>query len=365
VRALADVGIDLANALAADTPGREAQALPTMRSAEPSQVLLSDLSSRRAVAYSVLVAAVAAEDDTVQRFRERFLGNRLLDADGVRAFLGSPANAVLAPSTMDYLDIPFTAHSAEIVGCERFAERLKDCDPVARAFYLHTLPIEHHDWVRVQSGGKYVMRCQHEITLRFTHPVQCEHQRRMEHNTRDCRKDHINLFRNDWPYWPGSALAELKALIDALRQSYPAWNEPGACAFVLTGKAPEIPPVTWATSYHFGIPTHGTISIEAEPWLPEADLLKAYRDARAAMCGPAAERLGGEARGYEVLTFVCEHAGMAWPELYKLWQRTRPPKWKYKAQHGFKQAYERARRDVGMRPWGILPKGSASGSVAE
>lgn len=363
VRGSIDASLLLANEVTIEMPERGPRPLTTTRPAETRQVL-SDLASKRAVAHSMLVATAAAEDEDVRRFRCRFLGNRLLDADGARAFLSSPANAVLGPSTMERLNVAFTAHRAEIVGCERFAERLEDCGPDARAFYLHVLPIMHRERVRKQIGEMYVMRCRHEIVLQFTHPIQQEQPQWMEHDIRDCHEGSID-FHEAWPYWPNSVLAELKRLIDSLCRAYPAWNEPGACAFVLTGRAPEIPPVTWATSSHFGFPTHGKISIEAEPWLPEADLLKAYRDARAAMCGPAAERLGGGARGYEVLTFVCEHAGMAWPALYKLWQRTCPPKWRYSAQHGFKQAYERARRDVGMRPWGILPKGPATDPLSE
>jgi hypothetical protein len=319
-------------------------------------VRLSTLHSQRVVAYSMLVAAYAAEHPDVQRFRQRFLSGGLLDQEGARRFLSSPANATLHPRAFEHWGIEPAKHRAEIVDRERFATGLGAVSGEdAREYFLHVLPIKHREPTERAVGDKTVPLCRHEMTIRFTHPHEQLDAPWFEHDFRkECPIGDIH-FHEDWPYWPESVLAELKRTIDALCKAYHAWTEPDACGFTLTGGVPRNSPVRTSSHVTLGLPNYAKLTLEVEPWAPESVAMAAYRTARHELCGANTKQQGGEEKGYALVAFICQHADRGWPERFQLWKREYP-QWQYTSLDRFKQAWKRGRDLVGFRLWDTVPR---------
>ena len=173
--------------------------------------------------------------------------------------------------------------------------------------------------------------------------------------------------------WPESVLDTLRRLGKDLARSMHRWEEFEAAWFVLTGVTPVASPLEAEVAYGPGAeirgrekssipptgdsfvdelhledelaPSAATITLNIEPWVPAERVKKFYRRVQKKLTGNAKPSWE---RNLRVYVFVKQRRseGIDDSRLPVLWDNTAREQWRYRAPHGFWQAYGAARRQV-------------------
>jgi hypothetical protein len=254
---------------------------------------------RRGRASSRALVDVAGSTKIVETFRDGALEGRLLTREEAEAFVASPALAVFSRKKLEGWGVPFVGHTARRI-----------LDPPAHV--RRTADSRHflRELVAIDPGG---------LEVEGLIPLQSVERHRLDLKFPD---------RNGVPrpsrIWRGSVLAELKELADRLAKRY-GWTEAEAAAVVLTGAEPWVPGVrvkSWAGG--FGDFERATITVEAEAWVSEDAIARAFREHRALF---TERRIRRAEHQTEVFTFVesaraSATARRTWSHLAKEWNRT-------------------------------------------
>ena len=87
--------------------------------------------------------------------------------------------------------------------------------------------------------------------------------------------------------WPGSVVDELYDVAEELMEAFDWPSRDAAMLFVLTGEAPMVQPVEarWERKQGTHLNPHWRIRLTIPPWLPESEVLGAYRQMRRQISG--------------------------------------------------------------------------------
>jgi hypothetical protein len=292
---------------------------------------LEGLEADRARAISEAVAKYAACRRRVRRFRERFLGGRVLSEAEARAFVASPALAILLPHTCEAWGIPFLGHVAK-------AERLAGHD--GEQVSIHVSP----------PGITRRVRCTRQTRLVLSTPGANEERHAVEvqrHSVLDeLRRAAVELAdRCDWP------------------EAEAAW-------FILTGAVPSVAPLRVGLKGSYGSARNtARVTLSVEPWVSAETVQRAYRDVQRRVLGRTDNRPIGR-RNLALFRLAIQHAQGAdspphrelsvhlppYRELMDRWNALHPATCDHKQRHDDTCRYDDERRLGGdfLRAWRAL-----------
>jgi hypothetical protein len=126
--------------------------------------------------------------------------------------------------------------------------------------------------------------------------------------------------------WPSAVFDELRVLSEWLAGRYP-WTVPGAAWFVLTGDPPALDPL--GVSVHLSQQldhTYARVTLSVEPWMPEGAVARAYRELKRDMMPRKSHATG--TKTMEILAFVADRMRRGrqpnWQNLALEWDRSHP-----------------------------------------
>lgn len=304
---------------------------------------------RRAEVYSFALGRLADQEEDVVAFRGECLPEGHLSEEEARRFVTSPALARFSSGELWLNRVPLRGHTAELgrSTVEREKGRLRE-----RAAVTITPPgstLEAARW-----------RTESEIPGRPPPPL-VRYPGKIGAHAR--------------PVWSGSVLDGLREVAVQLARRFP-WEEADATWFVMTGKAPSIPPVraTFRFRAHEQF-SHEEIGMWALPWVPVDYVQQSYHQLRQeSLKGRERVRERGlTERALEVFRFVLEQLSAAewaqgatkpawggWTRLFHAWN-TAHPEWQYSQIGGFWNAYQRAHKAIldppaeGSRFYDLIP----------
>jgi hypothetical protein len=174
--------------------------------------------------------------------------------------------------------------------------------------------------------------------------------------------------------WPGSVVDELYDVAEELMEAFDWPSRDAAMLFVLTGEAPMVQPVEarWERKQGTHLNPQWRIQLTIPPWLPESEVLGAYRQMRRQISG--AKNLPKKTTPLEVARFVWKrereegYKKRSWAERREQWGDEHPGN-KFKTYNHFRTYFMRGAEAVKRlnfswpRPSG--KKAGADGSVLQ
>lgn len=322
---------------------------------------------RRAEAYSVYAAKIAATEFRVLRFRDRALGGRTLTFEEANTLLTSPVAAQFSTAWFHYHRVPVIAHMFEIsevengqdpYGCYRRIEvNGRACEQRPLRWTLNGGPIfpgeilHPGDETSPSAGDKPVMFLPLEI---------------------------IGEDGGDVLALKRSVVGELVGLGEQLANWY-SWQEADAIRFILLGDiVPQVAPLKARVALRRRSTTagaalnHGHITLIAEPWVSPKTITDFFQSIRQQVFGrtnrPFSER------NVTVFKFVTECMEVetvrepgelissrlvrraSWRSLMETWNQEQSQAWRYHDPRNFQKDFDRGRRAVARAKY-KLPEG--------
>ena len=275
-------------------------------------------------AMSELFAGLAHQYPEVVWFRDKVLEGRFLTDDEVQNLLASHAAWFFRPEWFSRWDIPVIGHTSKLL----------EYDPGKKYKINHRATV----WVDPPGIPKRV---------RYTHP----HTPPLPAGRMPIKvvpgKD---LYYPPF-LWPGSVVHILYDLAERLSDQFDWPNGDAATWFILTGKAPEVRPIDarWETKKGKYFNPQWRIQLTIPPWLPEKEVLRAYRRMRRQILGDTA--LPKTTTPLEVARFVWERERLNgyrrpfWPALLEQWNEEHPGA-RFKTYNNFRTYFMRGDKAV-------------------
>ncbi len=294
-------------------------------------------------AMSELFAGWAHQYPKVIEFRDKVLPGRFLTEDEVHTLITSYATRVLHLGTFAHWEIPIVGHHAEILDA-----------PSTEQFN----PID--DWVTLRIDPPGITK-----TVRYAYPREGDSHTRCETQNGSVipiiTELPIELHGGPSWLWPGSAVHHLYKLSEELANAFdwPVSTEDSlrqlgndaAVWFILTGKTPEVRPIEakWETKQGKYAPPQWRIRLTIPPWLPEREVLRAYRLLRRQI--PGGKKLPKTDTTLEVFRFVSEQERQngynrpKWDILKERWNEEHPGH-PFKTYNQFQKYFTRGKEAV-------------------
>jgi hypothetical protein len=304
---------------------------------------VSDRTTAMVRAMSELFAMLAQQYPEVKEFREKVLGGRFLTADEAHALIASYAARTFSREWFEEWGIPFVGHRAEVVNT---GPRGEDYNPV-------------DDWMTIWVTVRYAYPCEEEANTRCT----LQGGAVIPIHTPLPVQSHGDYVYPSW-LWPGSVVDELYELSVELASTFDwplassghlAGTRPrseAAAWFVLTGETPEVRPIEarWETKQGRYLSPQWRIRLTLPPWLPEEEVLRAYRLLRGER--PKGLKLPKTTTPLEVAGFVWEQERIhgyrkvpSWRTLYERWNEAHPG-YRFKSYNNFRMYFMRGGKAV-------------------
>jgi hypothetical protein len=232
-------------------------------------------------------------------FRDKGLGGRLLTEDEAHEFLASYATRILSFQKFLEWEIPIIGHTSKLL----------EYDPG-----LNEDEIDHRATLRIDPPGI-------TKTVRYAYPSEGDP------NTMWKRQNKVlippnqrgPLLMGEMPIvviseelkyppflWPNSLVDNLYDIAEELMEALDWPDRDAAAWFMLTGKAPEVRPIEarWETKQGTYSSPQWRVRLTIPPWLPEKEVLRAYRLLRRQI--PGGKKLPKTPTTLEVFRFVSE-----------------------------------------------------------
>lgn len=286
---------------------------PVPLGGEASEGVRSALVAERAAAFSALLAADAAQEPAVRRFREAALGHRLLTPTEAWAFVRSPALAWFSAARLRRRGVPLIGH--EVADQQRATETLPDG---RRRWHLA---------VRLADPPTTL-----EGWAPAPHPVPT-----LAYPAEDRWVAHTVVA-------PGSVLDELRRVVEGLVEGYP-WPPAAATWYVLTGAAPWVAPIRVERRRRIARRyARSEVALIVESWVPAAEVVAAYRSVQRQLLGGDNRPLGR--RALALARFLAgQPPDLRWRELMERWNAAYPA-WRFDSYRRFAEAAARAERAI-------------------
>lgn len=271
--------------------GQPLSAAPVQTDSAPYAVPLSDAEQHRSWIFREEMARIANEQygDRVRWFRDDELGGKPLSVEQAKQWFKSPLARYTNRHILYRTDVtPINTPATELTKSRELRNgSMQDC--VTIAIGGHT-----EQWSKPLR----------QTTWRFTLPD-----------------------GEQFEYWESSLVAELVERGARLARFLP-WTAAGAAWFILTGTAPDVPPVigTFTRTTQHREWQRGVLKIEIEPWVSEKTLLALYRDVRRRV-NPETRKL--PARALAVWQFAQDQQSasfvkVGFAECWRRWNSTHP-----------------------------------------
>ena len=287
---------------------------------------VGDRTTAMVQAMSELFALWGHQVPEVKEFREKVLGGRLLTADETHALISSHAARALPFAYFAHWGIPVVGHRAKVL----------DTGPRGEEGFN---PVD--DWMTLWVNPPGITK-----TVRYSRP------REGDSHTWHAHKNGVTIpIVTDLPMeprgdkhnppwlWPGSVVDQIYDISELLGDTFD-WpgSELGgrgrnerAAWFLLTGEAPDVRPIEagWKPKLNKYLNPQWRIHLTIPPWLPEEEVLRAYRLLRGER--PKGRKLPKTTRPLEVARFVWEQERLKgyrepspWSVWYELWNEENP-----------------------------------------
>jgi len=334
-------------------PRKEGSDEPDKREVRGAPIVFEGgaLELARARSLGVYLSLRGSLHPLVRRFREEVLGGRSLTDQEVRAFVESPANSRLSPERLKDEDVPIVGHSARFldhgVVLEGEDDRFVEFD------YVYVDP----------PGDVLVALLPTSVYYDDLEKVRLPTGRERTEAEESCGPGVVVSSHTHVPIYPGSVLDGLARVSSTLSQDLSAaWDRAQAAWFILTDET-VLPAVVsgWyvsATGEHL---THGTVTLEVEPWVPAEIVRRCYRDLQAQVLGQKPR--APEERNIAIFEFVASELkasmvrmedstklgkGLSWSKLMMRWNKANASRssWTYRHASKFRRDYRRGGRAV-------------------
>lgn len=277
-------------------------------------------------AMSELFAQLAHQYPEVVEFRDKVLGGRLLTEDEAHNLLASYAARLFTLEQFSDWKIPVIGHDSELVEYDHGLDK----DEIDHRATIRVDPPEATKTVRYAfpHGKGTNIRCVVQGERAVLQAV-------IPPNQRDAFAGRMPIvLRGGYKYppflWPGSVVDKLYDLAEELSDQFDWPDKDAATWFILTGKAPEVRPINarWETKTGKYLNPQWRIRLTIPPWLPEKEVLKAYRQMRGQVL--EGTKLPKTTTPLEVARFVREQDRLngykrrSWKSLHEQWKEEHP-----------------------------------------
>jgi len=283
------------------------------------ETILSDHERNRTATTAAYLAAQAAKEPEVRRFREEVLLSELPSAEPARELLDSFAAAAFSLAWFKSWGVPVIGHRADV----RVENERRIGDVVHRNTVIRVDP----PGVTIPLGWRYDVRSGPEGLFRRT----------LEYLTEGGDTVLVRVTM-------GSVLDKLRETSEVLASRL-GWRAAEAARFVLTDKAPVLHPIITHIDWR-----DGTIILEAKHWVLARTVEAVYNEAQQRLLNNASNRQVGDST-LAVVRFVLEHTDEegnhpSWEELRKRWNRAHPEH-TFENRSGLFKAYHRGSKSIG------------------
>ena len=322
---------------------------------EPQQP--DEYERRRAEAYSVYAAKIAATESKVLRFRDRVLNGRTLTVEEAKALLTSPVTAQFSTAWFRNHRVPVVAHAFKVNDIEDGQnpyEARRRIEVNGRAFDQQAIR-----WIL--NGGPV-------FPGEILHPEDKAIPSAVHTPIVSVPLETLWNGEGDVLALEQSVIGELVGLGQKLARSY-SWQEAEAIRFILLGDiVPQIAYLKAQVALSGMITTaglawnHGQITLTAEPWVSPKTVRDFYQNIRQQVFGRKSRQFSE--RNVTVFKFVTERMEVetvqepgqlpssrlvrraTWSALMEAWNREQRRRWSYKDFRNFRQDFYRGRRAV-------------------
>ncbi|HET6661584.1 MAG TPA: hypothetical protein VFH16_16860 [Rubrobacter sp.] len=330
---------------------------------EPQQP--DEYERRRAEAYSVYAAKIAATEFRVLRFRDRALDGRTLTVEEAKALLTSPVAAQFSTAWFRRHRVPVVAHVFEVNDVE-------DGQNPHEARRVIEVNGRHFD----QQAIRWILNGGPVFPGEILHPEDDTILSAVHTPIVSVPLETLGIGEGDVLALERSVVGELVELGQKLASWY-SWEEEEALRFIVLGDiVPQIAPLKAqvalrrrGTTAGAGL-NHGHITLTAEPWVSPETVRDFYQTIRQQVFGRKTRQFSE--RNVTVFKFVTERMEVEtvqepgqlpssrlvrrapWRALMEAWNSEHRREWSYKDPRNFEKDFHRGRRAV-ARPKYSLP----------